>query len=167
MSLSDAKSAISPAQADTARETDLLAVVDHHEARLYTLHVGADSDTEHSVRPYDPHHFLHHLRHKDQSKEKGQKAHEDATFYERIAQALTAAARIVLVGHGEGDSNAAHHLRAYLEAHHRDIGSRVVVEVSADLPALTEKQLLALGRRAWHPRRLPSRFEFGVESTSF
>lgn len=148
MSLFDAASAISPAEADSVRETDILAVVDHHEARLYVIRVGNPGSAEHSIRPYDPHHFLHHLRHKDQAKEKGQKSHEDATFYGRIAQALVPAARIVLVGHGEGASNAAHHLLVYLKAHHPEVASRVVKEVSADLPALTEPQLLALGRQA-------------------
>jgi hypothetical protein len=146
LSLSDENAAISPAEADTARETDMLAVVDHHEARLYSLRVGEKGAVEQDLRPYDPHHFLHHFRHKDQSKEKGQKAHEDPKFYEQIAHALAPASRIVLVGHGEGASNAAHHLQAYLQAHHHLIAERVI-PISADLPALTEPQLLALGRR--------------------
>jgi hypothetical protein len=30
------------------------------------------SDTSlHAIKPYDPHHFQHHLMHKDQSREKG------------------------------------------------------------------------------------------------
>ncbi len=127
---------------------DLLLVVDHHESRLYHLDIGSKDLVDHVIKPYDPHHFLHHLTHKDESRERGQRAPEDYAFYEAIAQAILAGGRIVLVGHGKGHSNAADHLAAFLEKHHRDTFQRVVREVAADLSALTAPQLLDLGRRA-------------------
>ena len=51
---------------------DVLVAVDHREARIYQLDVAAADQANHWIRPYDPHHFLHHLSHKDQSRERGQ-----------------------------------------------------------------------------------------------
>jgi hypothetical protein len=127
---------------------DLLVVMDHHEARVYQLDLAADDPANHTIRPYDPHHFLHHLSHKDESRERGQRAAEDPSFYERIAQTLRAGGRIVIAGHGHGHSNAAHHLAAYLRQHHKDIAQTPTVEIDADLSSLTAPQMLALGRQS-------------------
>jgi hypothetical protein len=127
---------------------DLLVVVDHHEARIYQLDLRSADLADHVIRPYDPHHFLHHLAHKDQSRERGQRAPEDHTLYERIAQAVAAGGGIVLVGHGKGHANAAHHLAEHLRTHHAKIHRRVAHELEADLSSVTPPQLLELARRA-------------------
>jgi hypothetical protein len=127
---------------------DLLVAVEHREARFYQLDVAAADQANHTIRPYDPHHFLHHLSHKDQSGERGQRVAENPSFYARIAEALRPAGRIVVVGHGDGHSNAAHHLAAYLQQYHQDIFLKLSPEVDSDLPSLTTPQLLALGRHS-------------------
>ena len=127
---------------------DLLIAVEHHEARLYHLDVGSADLVDPVIKPYDPHHILHHLSHKDQSRERGQRAPEDHTFYERIAQAAALGGRVVVIGHGEGHSDAAHHLMEYVHKHHPELFSRITHELEADLSSLTAPQLLALGRRA-------------------
>ena len=127
---------------------DLLVAVEHHEARIYQLDVAAADQAHHTIRPYDPHHFLHHLSHKDQSRERGQRVAEDPSFYARIAEALRPAGRILVVGHADGHSNAAHHLAAYLRQHHEDIFQRLHPAVDADLSSLTTPLLLDLGRHS-------------------
>lgn len=127
---------------------DVLAAVDHHETRLYHLDVAAADMAAHTIRPRDPHHILHHLSHKDHPREHGQRSPEDQQYYQAVAAALAGAGRIVLVGHGKGHSNAAHHLAEYLAEHHRDIAARVVQDGVADLSAITAPQLLDVGRRA-------------------
>jgi hypothetical protein len=126
----------------------LMVVVDHHGARIFDIDVASDDASKHVIKPYDPHHFLHHLTHKDQSRERGQRAPEEPSYYEQIAQAVVAAGSIVVVGHGAGHSNAAHHLIEYLRAHHRETYQRVVREVVADLSSITPPQLLDLARQA-------------------
>ncbi len=126
----------------------LLVAIDHHGAKLYHIDTASEDASEHVIRPYDPRHFLHHMRHKDQSRERGQKQAEDTSYYVRIAESLASAGRIVLVGHGKGASDAGHHLAEYLREHHRDIHARIAAEVSADLSALTDAQLLSLGAQA-------------------
>ena len=126
----------------------LLVAMDHHGARVFQIDAAAADPAEHTIKPYDPHGYLHHLTHKDEARERGQRAAEDPAYYERIAHTVMAAARVVVVGHGRGHSDAAHHLIDYLQAHHRDTYGRTVTEVVADLSSLTEPQLLDLGRRA-------------------
>ncbi len=133
---------------DQAAHDTLLVVMDHHEAKIYHLSEDAAGTTEPIIRPHDPHGFLHHLKHRDQGEERGQRAHEDSAFYGHIAEALKPARQIVVIGHGTGKSNAAHHLMAYLAKHHHEISQRVLVEEDADIAAATVPQLLAMGRKA-------------------
>jgi hypothetical protein len=131
-----------------ASPPDLLVAVDHREAHIYQLDIAPTDQTRHVIRPYDPHHFLHDLSHKDQSGERGQRVAEDAGFYARIAEALRPAGRIVVVSHGDGQANAGRHLTAYLALHHKDLSNKLSLEMDADLPNITKPQLLALGRHS-------------------
>lgn len=132
----------------------LLVVMDHHGARVFDIGAEGDDPAGLTINPYDPHGYLHHLTHKDESRERGQRAAEDPAFYERIAHTVMAAAHVVVVGHGHGHSDAAHHLVEYLQAHHPETYGRTVTEQAADLSALTGPQLLDLGRHAL--RQLPA-----------
>jgi hypothetical protein len=141
----------SPSQAPARPEPaapSLMVVVDHHGAKIYRIDVASADASKREIRPYDPHHFLHHLTHKDQSREQGQRAPEDPDFYKKIADAVAAGGRIVVVGHGTGKSNAAEHLTQYLRTHHRETYGRVVREIEADLSATTVPQLLELAEEA-------------------
>jgi hypothetical protein len=143
-----------PSQAAARPESSpltLMVVVDHHGAKIYRIDSTPEDAGKRQIAPYDPHHFLHHLTHKDQSREQGQRAPEDAGFYQRIGDALAAGGRIVVVGHGTGKSNAAEHLSEYLRTHHSETYKRIVLEIGADLSAATTPQLLALAERALGP----------------
>jgi hypothetical protein len=126
----------------------LMVVVDHHGAKIYRVAPASGDATKREITPYDPHHFLHHLAHKEQSRQEGQRAPEDPSFYKRIGEALATGGRIVVVGHGTGKSNAAQHLTEYLRTHHRETYQRIVRETEADLSAVTTQQLLALAEKA-------------------
>jgi len=145
-------SAEAPSQAAATRHVvpaTLIVVVDHHGAKLYRTEPGSGEASPHKITPYDPHHFLHHLTHKDQLREEGQRAAEDPGFYRQISDALAAAGKIFVVGHGKGKSNAGRHLVEYLRVHHAETYQRVVREVEADLSAITTPQLLELAERAF------------------
>jgi hypothetical protein len=137
-----------PAAHARPAEPSLLIVVDHHGTKIFHLDVTSADASEHVIRPYDPHHFLHHLAHKSQSREPGQRAPEEPAYYEKIADAVALGGKIVVVGHGTGKSNAAHHLTQYLRAHHRETYNRVVREITADLSSITTPQLLDLAQQA-------------------
>lgn len=133
--------------AAAAGRADLMVVVDHHEAKIYQVSRAADADVPMAIAPYDPHHFLHHLAHKDQDREPGQRAPEDLTFYAGIAAGLAKGGSIVVVGHGAGHSNAAHHLLEHLRSHVPEVYARVDREVVADLSSVTPAQLLDIARQ--------------------
>ena len=131
--------------------TDFLIAIDHHEARIYHMDLRPADPANQIIKPYDPHHFLHHLTHKDQIRQRGERAAEDPSFYERISQAVVAAVphgRIVILGHGKGHSDAAHHLGDWLRRHHPETFQHIACATAADLSALSPPQLLALGREA-------------------
>ena len=137
-----------PAARPDPAALSLMVVVDHHGARIYRIDVASADASKHEIKPYDPHHFLHHLTHKGESRVQGQRAPEDTDFYKSIADALAAGGRIVVVGHGTGKSNAAEHLTEYLRTHHPETYQRVVREIDADLSAATTAQLLELAEQA-------------------
>jgi hypothetical protein len=140
---------VTPANVDVASEDraepaafDMVVAIDHHEARLFRIE--GTSETATTLRPYDPHHFLHHLTHRQDRELRGQREPEEPGYYAQIASALASARRIVLLGHGTGHSNAAAHLGEMLRAKHPEIYGRIVATKEVDLSAITEPQLLAL-----------------------
>jgi hypothetical protein len=138
-----------------AESFDVVAVIDHHDAKLYRVDLSPRQAGE-TVRPYDPHHFLHHLRHGDQLRERGQRAPEDLGFYDRIAEALREADRIVLICHGAGKSNAALTLAERLKKQHPGVYARIVRQADVNTSAMTEAEILAYAREAlaggaWKP----------------
>ena len=129
-------------RADEFSTLDMVVAVDHHQARIFTIE--GRSGSERRLRPYDPHHFLHHLTHRQERELRGQREPEEPSYYLQIASALAPAQRIVLLGHGTGHSNAAAHLEELLRAKHPDICRRVVATKALDLSAITEPQILTL-----------------------
>ena len=73
------------AQPDPAAPT-LMIVIDHHGAKIYRVDSGSDEKQTVEIAPYDPHHFLHHLAHKDQSRQRGQRAPEDTSSTSGLAR---------------------------------------------------------------------------------
>jgi len=142
----------SPAPRDLPAVPGLLVAMDHHGAKVFQIDVGDANPARHTIKPYDPFGYLHHLAHKDEFRERGQRAAEDPSYYERLAQTVLAGtaegdAHVVVAGDGHGHSSAAHHFVEYLRSHHHETYGRTVTEVVADLSSLTDPQLLDLGRR--------------------
>jgi len=126
---------------------DIVVLIDHHGAKLYRIHLASNQHGE-TVKPYDPHHFLHHLHHRDEEREHGQRAPEDLTFYDRIAEALREADRIVLLSHGTGESNASQILAERLKKQHPKVYARIVRQADVNTSAMTEAEVIAYARQA-------------------
>jgi hypothetical protein len=134
-------------EATVPTSVDVIALIDHRGAKLYRIQPSSQSQAE-TIKPYDPHHFLHHLHHREELREEGQRPAEDLAFYDRIADALGEADRIVLLSHGKGVSNAAGFLVERLEKYHPRISAKIVRQADVDTSAMTEGQVLELGRQA-------------------
>jgi hypothetical protein len=125
---------------------DVVALIDHHGAKLYRIDLSSTQAGE-AVKPYDPHHFLHHLHHREELREQGQRAPEDLTFYDRIAEALRDADRIVLLSHGTGESDAGQILAERLEKKHPSVYARIVRQADVNSSAMTEAEIIAYARQ--------------------
>ena len=84
---------------------DLVVVLDRHETKIFQINVASDDASREVIRPYDPHHLLHHLRHKGSSR--ASDGADALSFYEVIADAVALGSRIVVLGHGAGMGDTA------------------------------------------------------------
>ena len=125
---------------------DVVVLIDHRSAKLYRMDLVPNEHGE-AVKPYDLHHFLHHLHHRSEERERGQRASEDLTFYDRIAEALRGVDRIVLLSDGTGLSNASQILAERLKKHHPDIYARIVRQADINSSAMTEAEVVAYARQ--------------------
>jgi hypothetical protein len=147
--LKEAQSA--PQAAPSVQPRRMIVVIDHHAAHLYRDLGGSRPADEHTTQPYDPFHFHHHLIHRKEAHYLGERVPEEDSFYEDIAQQLTPASQIILVGHATGKSNAADFLQQYLKTHHPEISQRVIAVESADLSAVTEPEIETMAKRFMAP----------------
>jgi hypothetical protein len=125
----------------------LIVVIDHRGAKVYKI--DRTGEVAQGVTAYDPKHLLHHLERKMRDADRDETYPEDEQFFEQVANAVSGGGEIVVIGHGEGQSNEADHLSSYLQAHHKGTYARIVREIVADLPHLTTPELLDLGRHAF------------------
>ena len=93
---------------------------------------------------------FHHIDRQENDADREEKYPKDTAFFEQIAVACTDANCLVLIGRGHGHSNEAHHLTAYLAAHHPELSARVLPASVADLSHLTKSQLIELGYERLH-----------------
>jgi hypothetical protein len=124
---------------------DLVVVIDHAGARVYP----ATSDD--GRVPHELHHLLHQIDRADHDADREETWPVDTRYFDAVAAAVAGSGRIVVVGHGKGQSNEADHLMAYFFKHHSAVHARIAREIVADLPHLTVPQLLALARHALQP----------------
>jgi hypothetical protein len=134
------------AESQAVHNPRTIVAIDHHAARVFQdANLGRQSEVD--IKPYDPHHFHHHLIHRKEAHYEGDRVPEESSFYREIAEALAPAKEIILIGHGVGKSSALDALNDYLKKHHSDIAERVKATEIADLSALTEPQIEALAKK--------------------
>jgi len=128
---------------NVVQSTDLLVVIDHHEAKIYRAEThGAVPE---KLVPYDPHGFGRHL-HSENPETDGKRAPERKSYYEAVAKTLRGADRILIFGNGTGESSAMDRLLADLKHNHRDVAGHVIGSIVIDEHHQTEGELLAKAR---------------------
>jgi hypothetical protein len=132
---------------ERVQDSTTVVVIDHHSAHLFRDANAGGEQQGAEIKPYDPHHFHHHLVHRKEAHYQGDRVPEETSFYEEIAQALVSARDIVLVGHGVGKSSAVDVLLSHLKAHHAELAQRVREVEVVDLSALSEAQIEAVVMR--------------------
>lgn len=112
--------------------------IDHSEAHV--MHITPDDVERSLIHPEHPHHKLHS---RVGTLGSG-RAVEDQDYYHQVAQALTGAKEILVVG----PAQAKLQLIKHLHAHDPALMSRVIGVETVDHP--TDGQLLAYGRKYFH-----------------
>lgn len=131
----------------------LVLHLDHHRTDVFRLE---GEEVEHAVlRPHGVWGSGEHLTHRHDRDVAGQRAPRDAAYLASIAEAMTAADVVLLLGHGSGESDLRQVLLHYLAHHRRDLLERIVGVVTLDDAGLSEQAIVAIARE--HFGNLPHR----------
>ena len=126
---------------DQARR--LVIHLDHHGARLWWLE-GQDL-RQSDLRPEELWGSGQRLSHRHDRDIAGQRAPLDYTYLHQLAQAIANADRVLLLGHGHGQSDLRMVLRDHLDHHHPELLSRVE-ELTLDDTACSDAELVAVAK---------------------
>jgi hypothetical protein len=81
--------------------------------------------------------------------------HDDHSYYEEIAQSISKASHILLLGHGKGKANSVTKLVQFLQEKHPQIAGKVAGTLDINLQAMTDPEILALSRN-WFGQHIKS-----------
>ncbi|HEY5059680.1 MAG TPA: hypothetical protein VII51_11760 [Gaiellaceae bacterium] len=123
---------------------NVVAVIDFHETSIYPTDASPGERPEHIVAPDPLGHF--HKVHHHAGNPSGAYEADSPEYWREIADAVSPAAAILLLGHGKGKSNASHHWVAYVEKHRKDVAAKVVADVRVDIDRLDDDQVLRLAQ---------------------
>jgi hypothetical protein len=77
----------------------------------------------------------------------------DDDYYDGMIKEMSNAKRIVILSHGTGASNAASQLMSKISERDPEVAHRVAAIQRCDLEAMTEPQMLSLGKQLFSPER--------------
>lgn len=129
---------------------NIIVAIDHAGAKVFSTQPARVGASAHDIAPDAPLHFHHQVDREAHDADRAETYPQDTAFFEQIAVACKSAGHIVLIGHGRGQSNEAHHLAQFFTTHHPDISARRVPILNADLSHITDAQLIELGHSALH-----------------
>lgn len=130
----------------------LVIHVDHRGARLWWL--DGDAVETNTLRPHGLWSSHQRLSHRHDRDVAGQRAPLDYAYLNQLAEAVLEADRVLLLGHGHGQSDVRELLKQHLDKHHPS--AKVHLEVTLmDDTACTDAELLAAARK--HFGNIPHR----------
>ena len=125
----------------------VVAVVTHDQTRIWATD-AIRGETPTLVSRPGAEHVHHHVR-----QGQGSRGHEanrfEIPYYEGVSKSLEPAGQILLIGHGKGKSNSMIRFVQHMERHHLSTAKKIVGAIDANLPALSEPQILAAARE-WY-----------------
>ena len=123
---------------------NVVAVIAFRDTEIYATDAGSGVRPERAVAPDRRGRF--HKVHHHAGNPSGTYEDDSAEYWEAIARDLAPAGAILVLGHGHGKANAAHHWVNYVQKHHPDVAAKVVADVRVDIEHLDERQVLALAQ---------------------
>ena len=122
----------------------LVIHLDHRRARLWWLD-GEAVETS-TLQPHGLWNSHQRLSHRHDRDVAGQRAPLDYDYLNQLSEAVLQADRVLLLGHGHGQSDLRELLRQHLSRHHPSVEERLELAMVDDT-ACTDAELLALARR--------------------
>ena len=123
---------------------NVVTVIAVHATDIYAIAADPGVLSERVVAPDRRGRF--HKVHHHAGNPSGTYEDDSDEYWEAIARALAPSGAILVMGHGHGKANAAHHWVTYVEKHHPDIAAKLVAELRVDIERLDERQVLELAR---------------------
>ena len=139
-----------PVRGEQARR--LLIHLDHRAARLWWL--NGDDVKAADLRPHGLWSTGQRLSHRHDRDVKGQRAPLDYDYLRELTACIADADRVLLLGHGHGQSDLRQLLKDYIAEHQPSLTPKLET-LSVDDTACSDSQLLALAHR--HFGNLPHR----------
>ena len=131
---------------------DIIVAIDHHQAIVFH-NLGTELESR-SEEHADQTKFriLHQHPTNPPFSNVGPDIDED--YYEAMIKEMSNAGRIVMLSHGTGSSNAASQLLSKISERNPEIAHRVAAIQRCDLEAMTEPQMISLGKQLLSPERV-------------
>lgn len=124
----------------------VVAAITHDDAKVWLLE---SHDREPLVRLDRPSELPHrHVRQGQFRKMHGSETMEPE-YFRQIEEVLGRSSKVVLVGHGRGRSNTVDRFMGHLAQSRSPLLGRIVGTGVANLPALTDAEVIAAARERW------------------
>lgn len=138
---------VNPTEAkDVVTDRAVVAAITHDHANVWLLNTnGSEPLTRLDRRSDSPHRHIspaqsHHMHASETT---------EPAFFADLEALLGAASRVILVGHGKGKGNEVDRFMGHLARVRSPLLSRVVGTGVANLPAMTDAEVIAAARERW------------------
>lgn len=131
---------------DEFTDRAVVAAIAHDDLRVWLLESPESEPLVTIVRPSEKPH-----RHVRQGQFRRMHSSEtmEPVFFRQIEEVLGKSSKIVLVGHGRGKGNTVERFMAHLARARSPLLGRVVGTGVANLPALSDAEIIAAARERW------------------
>jgi hypothetical protein len=129
---------------ELVRDKSVVAVIAFRDTTIYPTDASPGQRPEHVVAT-DPRGRFHKVHHQA-GNPKGTYEDDSPEYWGEIAEALSPAGAILVLGHGKGKANASHHWVAYIEKNRKDVAAKLVADVRIDIDHLDDAQVLRLAQ---------------------
>jgi hypothetical protein len=132
------------ADAELVKGKSVVAVIAYRDSSIY-LTDAAPGERPERVVANDPLGHFHKVHHRAGNPDGTYEA-DSPEYWRELTEALAPAGAILVLGHGEGKANAAHHWVEYVEKHDKAVAAKVVAELRVDIDHLDAEQVLRLAQ---------------------
>jgi hypothetical protein len=122
----------------------LVIHLDHRGAELWWLDGEAINTS--TLQPHGPWSSHQRLSHRHERDVAGQRAPIDHAYLNQLTQAVLQADRVLLIGHGHGQSDLRQLLKEHISQHHPSVEERIELAIVDDKSS-SNAELLAIARK--------------------